>query len=326
MQKKCLLVGSIGSLKALCTVAGLFYALKEYEFDIAGMVGVSGGSIALPLLSKNISKNEFIKAITSVNGKRIKDQDISQQAIDWIRKTIGLPRNVDLPFTGLLRGNGLRFELAKIYKQFDCETFEKGIIPFSVVATKIAADKSLNGLIINNPNTTFFLAMQPPDVGENENKISKIECVFNKGRVLEPIRGSTAIPLVFRPEIIDDEIYVDGGCVNAIPVLPAIIRYGYEDVFVADATTDIIEEPLYAEDINSAIDVGIATIYAMLRSNTLDKLKLAQQALSCYTKRIIRIKSPCKISMTDTKRAGEEIEKAYDYSIKEISKYFDVKK
>lgn len=314
-MQKAILIGSTGSLKSLCITAGLYYALKDCGFEIAGMAGASGGSIALPILSKNVSKSDFIKAIISINGDKIQDNDIPQQIIDWLRNKVGLPRKVDPPFTGLLRGNGLRMEISKLYKRFDCETFEKADIPFVVVATKIAVDRSLNSFILDNPNTAFFASLT-----------SKIEAVFERGSVLAPIRASTAIPLVFRPEVINNELYVDGGCVNAIPVLPAINRFGYEDVFIADATTDIIEDPMMTNDIGSIIDVGVATIHAMLRSNTLEKLKLAEQALSSHTKRMIRIKAPVKIKMTETKKAEEQINKAYEYSIKKIKENFDVGK
>ena len=44
------------------------------------------------------------------------------------------------------------------------------------------------------------------------------EVVFRTGRLLDAIRASISLPLVFRPYIINGKRYVDGGVVNGLPI------------------------------------------------------------------------------------------------------------
>lgn len=44
------------------------------------------------------------------------------------------------------------------------------------------------------------------------------EIVFNKGNLVEAIRASISVPIIFQPVIHDDQILVDGGLVNPLPV------------------------------------------------------------------------------------------------------------
>jgi predicted acylesterase/phospholipase RssA len=297
----------------MCSTIGLFYALKNYNFDIVGMTGVSGGSIALPLLSQNLPLTEIIEALSSVKGSKIQDEDLTQQAIDWIRNKLGMKRKGDVPFTGVLRGNGLKNQLKSVYSKYNAMTFENGKIPFSVIATKIAIPEQYIQTTEQNPHITFLNAIT-----------RNFREVFSHGDVLCPIRASTAIPLVFRPEKIAGCLYVDGGAVESIPAWSAIQQYGKYDVFVADATGDILTEPLVVDDIDSLIEVGIATIHSIIRESSIQKLQQATTLLNSCSRQVILVRPKIKVGMTETDKYESAIMDAYDYSLKYIAEVFSV--
>jgi hypothetical protein len=299
--RKALLVGSVGSLKSTAITIGTFYALKQSGYEIVGMCGASGGSIALPVLAQDKSLDWVLECFSKVNGDNIFDQDISQQAIDWFRKKIGIPRKGDMPFSGLLRGNGLRRELTNLYKYAKCSTFEDAKIPFTVMTTLIGTKERQ---LLDNPVSLYLTALQ-----------HSRSVKFFKGDVVRPIRASTAIPLVFRPEKIGDETHVDGGTLDSIPVLSAIRQYGLYDTFLADATTDLIEEPLYVDSVNNIIEVAIASVYTMYKEATLTKVSDAIKLLQENGKQLVRVNPPIKIKMGETEKLPSEIAKAYAFAI-----------
>jgi len=295
-MKDCLLVGSIGSLKAAALTIGTFYALQSEGYNIIGMTGASGGSLPLPLLGQNLPMNQVIDIFKKIPGDSILDMDITQQGIDWIRKKFGIPRKGDKPFTGLYRGNALRQTLLKMYKENNAQTFESAKIPFLVVATKIAVARDR----VTNDSSVFLNAVTHPR-----------HTIFKQGDVVSPIRGSTAIPLVFKEEEINGELYLDGGIVDAIPILPALQHFGPYDVFIADAASTISEEPLYADEVDSVIEIMIATIYTMFRDATLTKIEDALKILSLHNKNMYRIRANIKIKMTETEKMSEAILESY---------------
>ncbi|MGH7839259.1 MAG: patatin-like phospholipase family protein, partial [Candidatus Binataceae bacterium] len=71
------------------------------------------------------------------------------------------------------------------------------------------------------------------------------QAVFNKGRVVDAIRASIAIPFVFRPWEVDGRLCIDGFLSDPLPVGPAV-REG-ADVIIAMGF-----ESNYQERINSA--------------------------------------------------------------------------
>ena len=43
------------------------------------------------------------------------------------------------------------------------------------------------------------------------------EVVFDKGDIVDAVRASISLPGIFRPYVIDDRVYIDGGVVNPVP-------------------------------------------------------------------------------------------------------------
>jgi len=57
-------------------------------------------------------------------------------------------------------------------------------------------------------------------VATNLNK--QKELWFQKGKLIDAIRASIAIPTIFTPKKIDNELYVDGGVLDPLPVAPTM--------------------------------------------------------------------------------------------------------
>ncbi len=67
--------------------------------------------------------------------------------------------------------------------------------------------------------------------------ISGKEVVFDRGHMMEAIRASIAMPGIFTPVLKDDQVLVDGGLVNPVPV--SVVRdMGAEFVIAVDINTN----------------------------------------------------------------------------------------
>ncbi|MBE9491292.1 MAG: patatin-like phospholipase family protein, partial [Bacteroidetes bacterium] len=44
--------------------------------------------------------------------------------------------------------------------------------------------------------------------------------IFEKGELFRPVMASAAVPIIFQPQKINDQLYVDGGMLNNFPVEP----------------------------------------------------------------------------------------------------------
>ncbi len=97
---------------------------------------------------------------------------------------VGVTRLVDIPFNqnrGLVKGNKIRKWLEKVIK---VNSFEELDIPLKVVATD------------------FW---------------NRRQVVFDKGDVVDAVRASISIPVLFRPHKIEGAVYVDGGLFDPVP-------------------------------------------------------------------------------------------------------------
>lgn len=312
MGKTCILVGSVGSLKAAAIMAGTFYALRDLGVEVVGLAGASGSTIVLPFLSKGLTMSELCTLIHSINPKKLTDADGIQQILDFFRNklTFGkLKRKGDLPATGYFRGNGIRFEMQRLLRQIKCENFEDGKIPFAMVGSVIALDNKTN---------------LSPGLIQATARINNTTHTFSSGPVVPAIRGSIAIPGVFRPEYIKGiGTVVDGGVVEAIPAMSAMSKFGRHDVVIADATTDLFEDTFESDDINDIVDVLIASLFATVRDSTLSKLEIASKILEGHGKQMVLVRPEgVKIKMFETASFGAAVYKAYNGAMQQLLKVY----
>lgn len=292
MSREVILTGSVGSLKSAVITAATFYAAKDLGMEVIGMSGASGGSIPLPLLGQNISREKLVEEVSKISEKKVKDYDFIQQGIDWLTPW---KRKGDKPFTGALRGNGVEFELKKLYKRNHCLKFSDAKIPFVVFAAVIAPE-----VFSNVDGYDSFHGM-------TFNERSGVDCH-------QAIRASTSIPIVFRPKYIRGIGHlVDGGLIDSLPIMPALQAFGSRDVLLADATNDTFDIKHFTEDINNIFDIITANIETTIRDSVMYRMKRVKAILDKTKHKVVRVHPEgVKIKMFQTKKFEEAFYDAYD--------------
>lgn len=70
------------------------------------------------------------------------------------------------------------------------------------------------------------------------NLTRKKEAIFTKGDLVEAVRASGAVPMLFQPVRINDELYVDGGLVDKAPIQPLADLIAPDKIIVHFITSD----------------------------------------------------------------------------------------
>jgi NTE family protein len=141
-----------------------------------------------------------------------------------------------LPTKGMFKTVGLKDNLAE---NLHAETFEELKLPLFVAATNIHTGKIV---------------------------------YFNKGRILDKVLASAAIPVLFEPAEIDGDLYVDGGVLDNFPVTP-----------IANQCRRLIGislNPILPEDnFNNLIKIAERTFRLSVSSNISPKIDLCDMVL-----------------------------------------------
>ena len=158
-----------------------------------------------------------------------------------------------VPYRGLFKGN----KVVKLLDQLiTCKKFKDLVVPFTAVATNL-------------------------ETGE--------EVVLNKGKVIDAIRASIAIPGIFTPFKKGNRFLIDGGVVNPVPV-DVVREMGAEVVVAVDLNHEFIKEKFRSKkrkhleknnivewltpDRPNIIDIIENSIFMMQNEITEKKLKL----------------------------------------------------
>jgi len=160
-------------------------------------------------------------------------RDITQMknlAIEWGAKRFSLLADPALPKTGLVRGRKIENMLKSIIGDV---RFSDLRIPFSCVATDI---------------------------------ITGQEVIINQGSVLEAVRASISVPIIFTAAKLKGRYLVDGGLVNPVPV--SVLKDMGADFIIAvnvtprlsEAFKQVYLEELEPEESESVKEPNIFTI------------------------------------------------------------------
>ena len=76
--------------------------------------------------------------------------------------------------------------------------------------------------------------------------------IFNSGDFKQAIMASCAIPLVFHPIKIEDELYVDGGLLNNLPTEPLV---NHCDLVIG--VSSVAKAPFPQKNLTNMIDIGL---------------------------------------------------------------------
>jgi len=118
-------------------------------------------------------------------------------------------------------------------------------------------EKNLSVKTFSELKIAFFAAATNLNLG-------KIE-YFNSGNIVDAVVASASIPVVFKPKIINNNYYVDGGVIDNMPIAPIL---GKCDVIIGSYVNHIIKQDTFnsmfaiAERVfNLGLDKGLKSKY-----------------------------------------------------------------
>lgn len=228
MRPKVAVVLAGGGAKGVAHISAL-KTIEEAGIPIDMVVGTSMGSIIGGLYCVGYSpdsmrticgSNDWVQLImdnpdygdNSLTAKKENEKYLLRMFIDQERRVSDTGRG------GVIAGhNVMRFFRSVTHHIPDSIDFNDLPIPFACVAT---------------------------------NAVTGQMKVFHSGSLTRSIRASMAIPTVFTPIKIDDNVYIDGGVVNNFPV--DVARQMGADIVIG---VDLITPAASAEMTNSAVDL-----------------------------------------------------------------------
>ncbi|OJV35995.1 MAG: phospholipase [Bacteroidales bacterium 36-12] len=165
---------------------------------------------------------------------------------------------------GALYADGYKpIEIAKMFEDIRFRRMTKLDVPaggfFSIAPFGRFLGKKLRAKNFEDLNIPLKIVASNFDTGIPE--------TFSEGSLLKPIIASCSIPVLFVPQKIKNNHYVDGGLLKNFPV--TTIKND------CDLVIGVNVGPLLSRDFNpSIIDVAYRTYHYMFRANTLADLKV----------------------------------------------------
>lgn len=206
-----------GGARGLAHV-GVLEVLEELRVPIDVITGTSMGAIVGGLYASGLPADSIRGLLSHVDWEEILSDTPPRSSIDFAHRArqrrdtveieIGLSRDGPTLPSGLISGQELGLLLRRVTLPVAAvEDFTRLPIPFAAVATDIAT-------------------LEP--------------IVLDTGDLVESMRASMAIPVVFAPVELDGRLLVDGGLVNNLPVDLAR-QMGADVVIAVDASPPLLE-------------------------------------------------------------------------------------
>lgn len=194
-QEKDLKVGLVlsgGGAKGLAHI-GALKAIEKSGIRIDYIGGTSMGAIIGALYASGYSPDQLDSIFSETNFNKLIQDEIPRKTKSFHEKKGSEKYAVVLPFddfklglpSALSGGQNVYNLLAKLTTHIDVTDFSELPIPFFCVATNV-------------------------ETGE--------EVILDKGYLPLAVAASGALPSLFKPVIIDDQVLIDGGVVNNYPI------------------------------------------------------------------------------------------------------------
>lgn len=113
--------------------------------------------------------------------------------------------------------------------------------------------KYINQKDLSELETKFFVAITNLNTASTEYK--------DKGSIVDIIKASCSLPILFKPVKIGQHLYVDGGVMNNLPVEPILDKV---DFVVGIEVNPFLDEE---RDFSNMLSIGIRSFYLAIRSN-----------------------------------------------------------
>ncbi|NLJ40393.1 MAG: patatin-like phospholipase family protein [Clostridiales bacterium] len=176
------------------THIGVLKALEEEGLKPSWIAGTSAGSIVAGLYSYGLSPQEMEDIAIDLRGKYI-DLNLSGLALGLGQWLIGKEPSTD----GIVKGKAIEKYLKKLTGSVNIKDIH---MPLAIPAVDI-----------NRAQTVIFINRLPRTPAKENRTI-----YINNVCLYKAIRASIAIPVIFKPMILDGRRLVDGGVTDNLPV------------------------------------------------------------------------------------------------------------
>jgi len=175
--------------------AGVFKALAEEGLAPSFISGTSAGAMVGALYAAGYNPAE-IEEIYIENAHRVLDYNFR----DFFALLFGLVTKTRVTFDGLIRG-------ARLGRIFQSLLTEKGVVNIRDARVPLA----VTAVDINSGKLVLFVSRMPQvPAGDKTVYVEDVE-------LWRAVRASTAVPAVFKPEMVDGMRLVDGGVRDNVP-------------------------------------------------------------------------------------------------------------
>lgn len=268
-----------GSLKGICAQIGAIQALEQFGYYPECIFGTSAGSIVGAMYASGMSPEEMEHAITSMRKKDYLDPGW----LDLLKIILRLGEG----WTGLCKGRAL---LKYLNKTLPVQTFLRTQIPLNIVATNISTGRP------------HVFSADPLRLDDDP--------LAQGVTIPEAARASSCIPVVFQPQKIGEQYFVDGGAVNNVALDEMVDKYPDLDMYVIISSLSVY--PKEAKIDNEFLEKPFSVLGLLEKTLKAAKHELYKENLEAPGKdvRLLRV-NPGSIHLDEIDKSGKAIEKAY---------------
>ena len=197
------LVLSGGGAKGAAHIGVLKY-IEEMEIPIDYIAGTSMGSIVGGMYALGYSSDEILDIISHVDWDKLISNKVDRKRISYAKKRESKSQIITIPFTFGTNAHELR-----------SRSF-KNSLPSGIVSGDNLINL-FNSLSVGYSDSIDFDDLPIPFLCIATNMINGRADILNKGEFTKSLRASMAIPILFDPVKIGDNMYADGGLVSNFP-------------------------------------------------------------------------------------------------------------
>lgn len=244
------LVLSGGGAKGLAHI-GALKAIDSLGVRIDYVTGTSVGAIIGGLYASGYSGQQIDSIFKEVDFDQLIIDNLPRSAKTFYERDNSEKYAISLPFSkfkvqippAISRGQNIFNLLSKLLLHVsDIDKFENLPIPFFCIATNVETGSPV---------------------------------VLNKGSLPQSIAASGALPSLFQPVIIDNDILIDGGVVNNYPIYELKAK-GMDIIIGVDVQDDLVQ----GSELNSAPDI----LLQVSNFRTIEAMKGKSKATDIYIK------------------------------------------
>ena len=197
------LVLSGGGAKGAAHIGVLKY-IEEAGIPIDYIAGTSMGSIIGGMYAIGYSADEILEIISDVDWDRLISNQVDRQKISYTNKSESRTQVVTVPFS-----------IGTDKQELQSRSF-KNSLPSGIISGDNLINL-FNSLSVGYSDPVDFDELPIPFLCVATNVLNGEAELLDKGVFAKSLRASMAIPILFDPVKIDDNLYTDGGLVNNFP-------------------------------------------------------------------------------------------------------------